>query len=75
MPNPLFGMFGNRQPSYSPLNGMDNLLQQFNQFKSSFQGNPQQRVQELLNSGRMSQEQFNRLSEMARQIQRMTGGH
>lgn len=33
--------------------------------------NPQQTVQELLNNGRMSQEQFNQFSEMSRQLQNM----
>lgn len=32
--------------------------------------NPQAAVQQLLNSGQMSQEQFNRLQQMARQIQK-----
>lgn len=33
--------------------------------------NPQQMVQDLLNSGRMSQEQFNQLKQTAEQIQQM----
>ena len=33
--------------------------------------NPQQAVQNLLNSGRMSQEQFNQFQQTARQIQNM----
>lgn len=33
--------------------------------------NPQMTVQNLLNSGRMSQEQFNQFSEMSRQLQNM----
>ena len=45
--------------------GMMNMMQQFNQFRSTFQGNPQQKVQELLNSGQMTQQQFNQLSQMA----------
>lgn len=44
---------------------MMNMMQQFNQFRSTFQGNPQQKVQELLNSGQMTQQQFNQLSQMA----------
>lgn len=52
-----FNMFG--------LNNFGNMMNQFNQFRSTFQGDPQQRVQELLNSGQMSQQQFNQLSNMA----------
>jgi len=66
--NPLFNMFGN-QPS--PFGNIMNVLNQFYQFRSTFQGNPQQKVQELLNSGQMSQEQFNQLSEMAQTFQKL----
>jgi len=50
------------------------MMGQFNQFANSFQGNPQQQVQQLLNSGRMTQQQFNDLYSAARQIQNMMGG-
>lgn len=72
MSNPLFGMFGNRSQVSNP---MSNMLTQFNQFKNSFNGDPRQKVQELLNSGQMSQEQFNQLREMAVQFQKMFGNH
>ena len=49
----------------NPFGNMMNMMQQFNQFRSTFQGNPQQKVQELLSSGKMSQQQFNQLSQMA----------
>lgn len=60
----------------NPLNNLINqpnnaILQQFENFKRSFQGDPQQKVQELLNSGKMTQQQFNQLSQMAQQFQRM----
>lgn len=51
-----------------PFGNMMNMMQQFNQFKANFQGDPQQKVQELLNSGRMTQQQFNQLSNMAQQF-------
>lgn len=51
--------------------GIGNLIQKFNQFRAGFQGNPQQQVQQLLNSGRMSQEQFNQLAGLANQFQRL----
>lgn len=49
-------------------NNMLNILQQFNQFKNNFQGDPRQKVQELLNSGQMTQDQFNQLYQMANQF-------
>lgn len=59
---------GNNQ---SPFGNMQNFMQRLNQFRQSFQGDPKQQVQELLNSGRMSQSDYNKLSQMATQIQNM----
>lgn len=66
--NELFQQFGNRTPMPG---GIGNLIQQFQQFRASFQGNPQQQVQQLLNSGKMTQEQFNQLAGLANQFQRL----
>lgn len=68
--NPLFNMFGNQQ---GPFNNMNNVINQFNQFQSTFQGDPKQKVQELLNSGQMTQNQFNQLSNMAQVFQTLLG--
>jgi hypothetical protein len=64
-------MFGNQQPQ---MGGFANMMSQFQQFKQNFMGDPKQQVQQLLNSGRMSQEQFNKLSQMATQMQNMLSG-
>lgn len=45
------------------------LIQQFQQFKRNFKGDPRQQVQDLLNSGRMTQEQLEYLENTARQLQ------
>lgn len=69
----LFNMFGQKQQP--PMNnGLANLMGQFNQFKKNFNGDPRQRVQELLDSGQMSQQQFNQLSQAATQFQNMMRG-
>ena len=52
MANPLMGLIGNNP---APGNNMFGLLQQFQQFKQNFKGDPKQQVQELLNSGKMTQ--------------------
>jgi len=66
--NPLFNILnGGMQPQ----NPMMNMIKQLNQFRQTFQGDPKQQVQQLLNSGKMSQQQFNQLSQMATQIQNM----
>ena len=70
MANQLFDMLGGNKQQNLPFD-KNNFINKFNQFRQSFQGDPQQQVQQLLNSGRMSQDQFNRLSQMANQIQNM----
>ena len=66
--NPLFNILNG---GIQPQNSMMSMIAQLNQFRQTFQGNPKQQVQQLLNSGKMSQEQFNQLSQMATQIQNM----
>lgn len=67
MSNPLFDLLGAQPPE--PLQ----ILQQFNQFRNSFHGNPQEEVQHLLNSGRISQEQYNEAVIQAQMLQSLLG--
>ena len=62
-------------PLYQSMQGQQQsgFLQQFNQFRQNFQGNPREQVQALLNSGRISQEQYNQAVQKANQLQRMLG--
>lgn len=65
MGNPLFNLLGGKNN-----NGPGNMLQQFQQFKKQMQGvNPQEEVQKLLQSGKISQEQLNKAQQMAQQMQ------
>lgn len=68
MANSLFNAMGGHRPL------QQNILQQFMQFRRSFSGDPRQQVQNLLNSGKVSQEQYDRAVRMAQQLQRMLGG-
>lgn len=66
MSNPLFNMLGGSR------NGnMAEMIQQFNQFKKTFSGDPRQQIQNLLNSGKVTQEQYNRAVQMANQMMEM----
>ena len=74
MGNPFYNRFGNKgNPNNlpGPLGNMQNFMQRFQQFKSQFQGDPRQQVQNLLDSGQMTQEQFNQLSNMAKMYQNL----
>lgn len=55
----------------NPFQNMQNMIQQFQQFKANFQGNPREQVQRLLNSGQMTQQQYNYLQSLARQFGQM----
>ena len=66
MSNHLFNLLGNGRNN----NGAANMLQQFQQFKKQMQGvNPQEEVQKLLQSGKISQAQLDKAQQMARQMQ------
>lgn len=67
MANPLFQALGGQMPG--PMGQFQRMMQQFQQFKANFQGDPQQEVQKLLQSGKISQQQLNQLLEMAKQFQ------
>lgn len=66
MSNPLFNMMGGG-------NINNPMLQQLMQFRNNFKGDPRQQVQQLLNSGRVSQSQYDQAVQMANQIQKMMG--
>lgn len=55
---------------YKQLNPMANMIEQFNQFKQNFKGDPKAQVQQMLSSGQITQEQFNKASQMANQMMR-----
>lgn len=62
--NPLFQQMSNTA-------GMPNIIQQFMQFRQAFKGDPRQQIQQLLNSGKISQAQYNQAVQLAQQLQRM----
>ena len=53
------------------MNFNPNMLMQFAQFANSFRGNPQQMVQQMLNSGRISPQQYQNAVQIANQFQQM----
>ena len=65
--NPLYNIL-NRNPGAMEQNGF---MSRFQAFRQAFQGNPQEQVQRLLNSGRISQEQYNRAVKMANELSKM----
>ena len=60
MPSPLFNQL-NPMPR-------NNIIQQFMEFKKTFTGDPKQMVQNMLNTGKISQTQLNQYANQANQI-------
>lgn len=64
--NPLFQQMNN--------NTQNPIIQRFQQFKQQFRGNPQEQVQQLLNSGKITQDQYNRAVQTANSLMQILGG-
>lgn len=69
MAHDLFKQFGN-QPAPND-GGFSQLVAEVKRMQQTFRGNPQEEVQRLLQSGQMTQEQFNKYAQMANQIAHM----
>ena len=65
MSNPLFNVLGGQPVSND---GFDQVMAQFKQFANSFKGSPTDKIQNMLNSGQMTQAQYNQLLPMARKM-------
>jgi cobalamin biosynthesis Co2+ chelatase CbiK len=67
MANPLFNSLGSG-------NQFENLIKQAQEFKKQFANiNPREEVEKLLNSGVMSQSEFNKYSQIVQQMAQMMG--
>ena len=62
MSNPLYDQFGQ-------VNN-DNIINRFKQFQQTFKGDPRQMIQNMLNSGQITQEQLNNAMNKANQLMR-----
>ena len=66
MANPLYNQLGGT--SANPM------LQRLTEFKKTINGNPQQIVQNMLNSGKITQTQINQYAQQANEIYKALGG-
>lgn len=62
MANNLYNQFGRQN------NPFEQLAQQARDFQKQFKGSPRQEVERLLQTGQMSQSDFNRYSQIAQQV-------
>ena len=63
---PLYNMMNQNNP-------YNNFMKQFNEFRKTINGNPQEQIQQLLNSGKISQAQYNAAVQKANMIKNMFG--
>jgi len=66
MNNPFMAALGG---GHGTMGNFAQMVQQFNQFKANFKGDPKSEVEKLLQSGKLSQAQLNQLQQMAKQFQ------
>lgn len=71
MSNPLYQAMS-QGSGMGPMNG---IMQRLRQFQQMLRVDPQQQVQSLLNSGKVSQQQYNQAVQMANQLQKMITGN
>lgn len=68
MANSILGSGGQQQAS----NGINpNMLQQLNEFRRTYTGNPKQAVMQMLQKGQITNPQLQQAMQMAKQIQTM----
>lgn len=61
MSSPLFNLFNQNNPMQ--------MINDFQNFKRNFQGNPRQEVERMLQSGQITQQQLNQAQGMAQKFQ------
>lgn len=67
MPNPIYNSMVDQN------NHFMQIMKEAQNLKNTFKGNPREEVQRLLNSGELSQADFNRYSQIAQQVMQMMG--
>ena len=50
---------------------MGNMISQYKNFRNTFNGDPQQKIQEMLNNGQITQQQLNQAQNMAMQFKKL----
>lgn len=70
MNNPFFNALGGGQMP-GAVGQFQRMMQQFQQFRANFNGDPKAEVEKLMQSGRLNQNQLNQLQTMAKQFQKL----
>ena len=63
-------------PLYTLLNGNNqtqDLIRRFDEFQKQFTGDPRQQIQQMLNTGQITQQQLDQAIQQANQLQKLLG--
>ena len=75
MPNPLYNRYGkqnipmipgNNKGNFGALGNLSSMMRDFNQFRQSFTGDPQQTLSQMIQTGQITNEQLNAISPIAK---------
>lgn len=74
--NPLFEELGGNvgMPLPGPMGAFQNMIKKFKEFQKKFTGDPKAEVENLLRTGKMSQQQYEQLQQAAQMFQSLLGG-
>lgn len=72
MANSLYNEYANQgAQGASGDGGFADFVNQWRQFRTQYQGDPRQQIQQMLQSGQITQEQLNRAQQLAQQFIRL----
>lgn len=71
MANSLYNEYADQGAQSAPDGGFADFVRQWQQFRAQYQGDPRQQIQQMLQSGQLTQEQLNRAQQLAQQFIRL----
>jgi hypothetical protein len=77
MGNPLFELLGGTAQSAGnaggAFGGISNIIAQYMNFRKTYNGDARAQIQQMLNNGQLTQDQFNQAAQLATQLQNLIG--
>lgn len=71
MANELYNEYANQGAQSAPDGRFANFVRQWQQFRAQYQGDPRQQIQQMLQSGQLTQEQLNHAQQLVQQFIRL----
>lgn len=71
MANELYNEYANQGAQSAPDVSFADFVRQWQQFRAQYQGDPRQQIQQMLQSGQLTQEQLNHAQQLVQQFIRL----